>query len=219
MIFRYIGFCTAWLDKRLNWSNQVVARLLAQLLPGVIGASLIACSISYGQYKWIDPEHVFGTQSFWEVEFPVIVLVVSFVNSIYVGVSYYQWQLQQGRDLPTSEPVIHYAKSLVAVNGHRNMQVPAEQIALICLEHGLTWVVTFNDTRYHLDDPLHVVMQRLDPNSFFRVNRQIIVQLSACYSYQSVEHGKIMLKLVPPFTTELLISQKTAPSFRKWMQR
>jgi hypothetical protein len=45
----------------------------------------------------------------------------------------------------------------------------------------------------------------------------------ATFVYASFTEGSypqiLRARLVPPFATELLISQKTAPAFRKWMQR
>ena len=222
LIFHYVSFTTHQLDKRLDWAAVPVKRLAAQGMAGVVGASLLALTVSYTQYRWIDPEHVFGTDSFWQIEFPVIVLFVCFINCLYLGISYYRWQ-ESKRQLAAPAPPVEsspaYLTGLLVTSGLRKIQVSAEEVALICLEHGVTWVVTFDNTRYHVDEPLQTLQERLDPTSFFRVNRQTIVQLSACYSYQSAEYGKLKLRLVPPLGSELLISQKTAPAFRKWMQR
>lgn len=222
LIFHYVGFTTRILDKRLDWATAPVGRLAAQGVAGAGGASLLAFVVSYLQYRWIDPENVFGTESFLRVEFPVIVLFVCFINCLYGGTSYYRWQeskrvLAAPTQSVASPPA--YLTGLLVTSGHRKIQIPADAVALICLEHGVTWVVTFDNTRYHVDEPLQTLQERLDPVSFFRVNRQAIVQLSACYSYQSAEYGKLKLRLVPPLGSELLISQKTAPAFRKWMQR
>ncbi|MBD0255252.1 MAG: LytTR family transcriptional regulator [Cytophagales bacterium] len=233
VIFNYISFVTHRLDGHLDWTETPVGRLAAQGLVGVGGGAWLAYAIAYAQYRWIDPEHVFGTESFGEVEFPVIVVFIVFINCLYGGVSYYRARESKrppaaptGPPAPPAEPAAPppagppaYLTGLVVNNGHRKIQVPSEQIALICLEDGVTWVVTFNNARYHVDEPLQTVQERLNPGSFFRVNRQTIIQLSACYSYESAEYGKIKLRLVPPLSSELLISQKTAPAFRKWMQR
>jgi two-component system LytT family response regulator len=221
-LLHYVSYATRRLDERLDWAAAPAARLAAQGLAGIGGASLLALAICYGQYRWIDPEHVFGLDSFWRIEFPVIVLFVCFINCLYAGVSYARWQESKrlaAAPVPAGEAPPAYLARLLVTSGHRKIQVPVAQVALICLEHGVTWVVTFDQVRYHVDEPLQTLQEQLDPASFFRVNRQTIVQLSACYSYQSAEYGKLKLRLVPPLGAELLISQKTAPAFRKWMQR
>ncbi|MDJ1498485.1 LytTR family DNA-binding domain-containing protein [Cytophagaceae bacterium DM2B3-1] len=224
LIISYVGWITGKLDSYIDWQSDKRQRLLLQILLGITGASLISYGIAYFQYRFIDPEHVFGTESFLQTELPVIVLLITFCNIIYVSISYYHWQERRYiiQTLPVAEklePSISYLSYLIVTNGQKSIQLAVEHVALIYLEQGITWVATFNNTRYHVDEPLQSIEDKLDPGSFFRVNRQTIVQLSACYSFQSMEYGKIKLHLVPPFTTELTISQKTAPAFRKWMQR
>ncbi|WP_128543311.1 LytTR family DNA-binding domain-containing protein [Larkinella soli] len=220
LLFGYVGFVTRQLDRRLGWHSAPVRRLAAQSLYGVAAASLLAYFITYLQYRWIDPENIFAGDSFLVTEFPIIVLFNGFANGLYAVILYFLGKT--GEPASASGPAESgpaYLTGLLAANGNRRIQIPAERVALICLEHGLTWVVTFDNLRYHLDEPLQCYMQRLDPDRFFRINRQAIVQLSACGSWETVEFGKIRLRLVAPVTTELLISQKTAPAFRKWMQR
>ncbi|WP_128543796.1 LytTR family DNA-binding domain-containing protein [Larkinella soli] len=220
LLFQYISFVTGLLDDRVGWESGHGKRITAQLVIGLGGSCLLAYGIAFLQYAFIDPDHVFGTDSFLQTEFPVIVLFLTFVNILYTGLSYYLRNRPEALERPgtLSEETV-FAGSLIGIHGQRRINVPLDAVGLISVQDGITWLFTFDNARYHLDEPLHQIMQRLDPARFFRANRQNIVQLSACYSYQSLDYGKIRLVLVPPFGTELTISQKTAPAFRKWMER
>lgn len=220
LIFTYIDLVTNWLDARLDWHTRFITRLAMQVLLGLGGATALAYSFAYMHYRFIDLEHVFGTDSFLQTELPVIVLFMLFVNSLFSGLAYYQKVTNKDpNQIGTGEKETQFATALLGVQGNRKIAVPIDTVSLISVEHGITWLFTFNNMRYHLDEPLHKIAARLDPVQFFRVNRQHIVQLSACFSYQSADFGKIRLTLTPPFTTELIISQKTASAFRKWMDR
>jgi LytTr DNA-binding domain len=220
LLFSYIGLVTRRLDGWLNWQPHPLHRIGTQAAFGVIGAVGFAYGMAYIQYNWIDSEHVFGTESFLQIEFPVIVLFIFFINTLYSGISYYQWleKTRTGKPTPNSKET-SFATLLIGIQGHKKINIPVNAIGLISVENGLTWVFTFDNRRYHLDEPLQQLMQRLDPDKFFRANRQNIVQLAACYAYHSTDFGKIKLMLVPPFGLELIISQKTAPTFRKWIER
>lgn len=217
LLFRYINWATAWLDQRLGWLAPG-RRVAAQAVLGWVGACLLAYGMAFVQYRLIDAEHVFGTESFRHTEYPVIALFNLFINGLYSAVAYYNWQ-EKLRPQPTESlpPKPAFAVSLLAIQGQRTIHVPVNKVALLSVENGITWLFTFDNSRYHLDEPLQQIMEQLDPERFFRVNRQNIVQLSACFSYQPAEYGKMRLRLIPPFQQELLISQKTAPAFRRWM--
>ncbi|WP_190892968.1 LytTR family DNA-binding domain-containing protein [Spirosoma profusum] len=220
LIFTYIDLVTIWLNNRLSWQTKFISRLVTQIAFGLGGATALAYSFAYLHYRFIDSEHVFGTDSFLKTEFPVILLFMLFINSLFSGIAYYQELTQkEPNQVETATKEAQFATTLLGIQGNRKIAVPIDTVALISVEHGITWLFTFNNTRYHLDEPLQKVAERLDPVKFFRVNRQHIVQLAACFSYQSADFGKIKLTLTPPFTTELTISQKTASTFRKWMDR
>jgi hypothetical protein len=70
-------------------------------------------------------------------------------------------------------------------------------------------------TTYALDD----LFGLLDEADFFRANRQMIIQRTACKSYSSLEHGKILVELEPPAKEPVVVSQKRARAFRDWIGR
>ncbi|MFD2569277.1 LytTR family DNA-binding domain-containing protein [Spirosoma soli] len=222
LLFSYVSFITSQLDRRPGWAGSGLWRLTAQGVLGVVGASALAYGMAYAQYRFVDREHVFGTDSFLQVELPVMVLCLLFVNSLYVGGSYFRWreqsQIRPYQEQP-SPPETSYVTTVIGIHGHKRINVPTDNIAFICVENGITWLFTFDNARYHLDEPLHQLMERLNPTQFFRVNRQYIVQLSACFSYEPADFSKLTLRLIPPFNLELTISQKTAAGFRRWIER
>ena len=68
-------------------------------------------------------------------------------------------------------------------------------------------------TTYTLDE----LARLLNNSHHFRVNRQILVSKKACRTYKSVEFGKIELELDPASKIPVIVSQKRASEFRKWI--
>lgn len=218
IILKYVSSVTTVLDRRWNWTSTLPARVGGQLIAGVGGAALAAYMISYLQYKLLDPEHVFGTDSFLAVEYPVIVLITAGVNFLYVVISFHSKPSATSvRTEPvTAEPVKEKTFLLVEI-GHHRMPVPIDKIAYCQLHSALTWVCTFDNELYRIDKSLSELMPLLPAGQFFRVNRQTIIHIRACRSFKSEAFGKITIQLIHPFSLALHVSQKTAPAFRKWL--
>jgi DNA-binding LytR/AlgR family response regulator len=92
-----------------------------------------------------------------------------------------------------------------------------QDIAIAYLNDGYCYIKTFGEdvflTTYTLDE----ISRMLDENWFFRVNRQILISRISCSAYKSIEHGKVELDLHPPFRKPVIVSQKRAREFRKWI--
>jgi DNA-binding LytR/AlgR family response regulator len=60
------------------------------------------------------------------------------------------------------------------------------------------------------------VEELLDPNIFYRANRQAIIHVDFIQSIRPQENQKLVLTLKPPLKMELDISREKAPAFKKW---
>ena len=65
---------------------------------------------------------------------------------------------------------------------------------------------------------LDEVEELLDPEKFFRANRQFIIQLRSIDTMRSDESGKIMVKMKMPHSPEVVVSKEKAAVFRKWIE-
>jgi DNA-binding LytR/AlgR family response regulator len=83
------------------------------------------------------------------------------------------------------------------------------------------FLVTKTSERYPLDyETLEQVEELLDPNRFYRANRQFIVNSNAIHSVVSLHNSKLILKLSPPHQAVVIdISRQKAPVFKRWLDR
>ena len=103
--------------------------------------------------------------------------------------------------------------------GQKILAVPVEKIAYFFSENKLTFVVTSDQKRLPLDQPLDELMEVLDPSVFFRANRQFIVTFAAIAEIHPYFKGRIKLQLQPATTEEVVISSERTPDFKKWIDQ
>ena len=103
--------------------------------------------------------------------------------------------------------------------GTSRLSVPISSIAFFYAEMKLTFAVDFEGARYLLDYNLGQTEQMLDRKLFFRVSRQIIVNINAIKEFKSIEFYKMELCLTRNnyIKDAISISQFTAPEFKKWI--
>ncbi|HEX2534706.1 MAG TPA: LytTR family DNA-binding domain-containing protein [Chitinophagaceae bacterium] len=79
---------------------------------------------------------------------------------------------------------------------------------------------TFSNEKYFLDfNSLEEVEDVLDPKTFFRANRQCIINIHAIQSIRLHDNGKLSLHLKAPLKTIIEVSREKAPSFKKWFEQ
>lgn len=100
------------------------------------------------------------------------------------------------------------------------MPVQVKEIAFFTKDV-LNYLYLFNGERYLVDeDTLDDVEEILNPDQFYRANRQFIINIDAIQSVKSIENSKILVKLKEPNQKfEIDISREKAPAFKKWMNR
>jgi DNA-binding LytR/AlgR family response regulator len=59
----------------------------------------------------------------------------------------------------------------------------------------------------------------LNPNIFFRANRQTIINIHDVQSAKPYGNQKLMIQLKPPLKMEVDVSREKAPLLRRWLDR
>lgn len=112
----------------------------------------------------------------------------------------------------------HKKTRLLVKKGLENIALKLEDIVLIYTQNKLVYVIDSCAKKYITDKTLSELEMELDPSTFFRVNRQYIVNINYVKSFKSFEKVKLLLDItIPEINHSIVISQETAPAFRKWM--
>ncbi|MES2518409.1 MAG: LytTR family DNA-binding domain-containing protein [Bacteroidota bacterium] len=105
---------------------------------------------------------------------------------------------------------------------HRNAWVPVktEEMAFFMYDT-LIYVYTKTQEKYNMDsDSMDEIEEMLNPDQFFRVNRQFIINRDFVQRVWGIENSKMMIKLKEPHQAiEIDISRQKAPIFKKWLEK
>ena len=81
----------------------------------------------------------------------------------------------------------------------------------------LTWAVGSDGQRHLVEASLAELEAQLDPQRFFRINRQVIVSATAVRGFRPSGKGRLELQLVPAATATVNVTQERAAAFREWL--
>ena len=107
---------------------------------------------------------------------------------------------------------------LIVRKGNENVVLKVEDIAFIYRDNTIIVAVDKDEKKYLCDKNLSALEEELDPGIFFRANRKYLLNIHYIRSYKSFE--KVKLDVFFSHTTSppsIIVSQETAPFFRKWM--
>jgi DNA-binding LytR/AlgR family response regulator len=103
----------------------------------------------------------------------------------------------------------------------RNNWIPVNTTDIACFTRdNLNYLFTFSGEKYILDfSTLEEVEELIDPQKFYRANRQFIIHIDAIQSVKPHENSKLAVTLKQPLKLEVDISREKAPAFKKWFDK
>jgi DNA-binding LytR/AlgR family response regulator len=131
--------------------------------------------------------------------------------------------IQHEPDNSTSKLInmINYkTKSRMLVKkGMENILLRLDDIILFYTENKIVFAIDYLSKKYMVDKTLTELDEELDKNNFFRANRRYIINLNFVKGFKPYEKVKLLLDLkIPEINHPIIISQETAPAFRKWVR-
>ncbi|TXH24631.1 MAG: LytTR family transcriptional regulator [Cyclobacteriaceae bacterium] len=90
---------------------------------------------------------------------------------------------------------------------------------MIYSEDKNTHLVLQNGGLQMASQTLEELEEQLDPDQFFRANRQYIININSLESIHNHFHGKLKVVIRNQAHHEILISKEKAPLFKQWLDR
>lgn len=109
-------------------------------------------------------------------------------------------------------------KSTFLVN-QRDQLIPlkTERIAYFRIDTGIVKGITDDNQSYSIDLKLEDIENVLDPEYFYRINRQFIVQRDAIVNIKYYFNGKLLVRVNPICEERIIVSKAKATEFKNWM--
>ena len=133
---------------------------------------------------------------------------------------YYKWHEKSSVDYNELARAIQgdqYNKRFLIRIGQSIRVVEMKDAAYFYTENKITFIITKEGKRYPLDQSLEKLEEILDPQAFFRINRQFIVGIDAIREMYAYSKSRVKVALNPPCEMETIVSTERSPHFKKWL--
>jgi DNA-binding LytR/AlgR family response regulator len=83
----------------------------------------------------------------------------------------------------------------------------------------LCYATDFSGNSFLLDNTLQELEGALSPRQFYRVNRQLLVNIEAIKKVHTFLGGRLKLELTPSTTADAIVSRERVNGFKEWLGR
>jgi len=112
-----------------------------------------------------------------------------------------------------------YRKRFLIQSNESFFHLPIEQIAFFYSMQGITFAVTFEKREYPINFSLENLKEQLNPEYYFKINRQIIINIEGIKRVHTYFNGKLKLETKPEHSEEIIVGKDKAASFKRWLDR
>jgi DNA-binding LytR/AlgR family response regulator len=110
-----------------------------------------------------------------------------------------------------------YKKRFIIRFGEHIKTLAVEDIAYCYSENKATFARTFDNRNYPMDHNLDALEKMLDPQQFFRINRQYLISLSAIQEMKTYSKARVIVTLQPQAKEQPVVSSERAADFKHWL--
>lgn len=111
----------------------------------------------------------------------------------------------------------NYKKSFLVSQRDELIPLKTDEIAYFLIDLGVVKVISKANETYILDTKLDEIEESLNPNDFYRANRQYIINRDAILNLKQYFNGKLIVSVQPVAKERILISKAKATEFKNWI--
>lgn len=112
-----------------------------------------------------------------------------------------------------------YKSRFLVKQGDKMLSIRSHDIVCFQSKHGVVHINTQSKKTYLSDFTLDELSTQLDPQDFFRANRQFIVNADYITTVHKHFKGKLLVELQHFTDEQLLVSSEKATSFKQWLDQ
>jgi DNA-binding LytR/AlgR family response regulator len=110
-----------------------------------------------------------------------------------------------------------YKERLLIKRGQQLSYLKTENAAYCYADGKLCYAVDFSSTKYLLESNLLQLEEQLDPGKFYRINRNLMVNIDAVKKVHTWLGGRLKIEVSPPTTAETIVSRERVNGFKDWL--
>ena len=103
--------------------------------------------------------------------------------------------------------------------GNHFHSIPVDHIDCFYIIERAVFLKTNNGKNYNLDYSLDQVQKLVDPDNFFRINRNYLIQINAIQDIYNYSASRLGIKINRVDHLDLIVSREKVSEFKKWLDR
>lgn len=94
-----------------------------------------------------------------------------------------------------------------------------DEVALFAVENEIVYLYSHTGEKYAMSNKMESIETSCDPNQFFRINRQMLINRTAIRSFEPYFNRKIILELSVKLSDNPVVSRLKVSAFKDWLQQ
>jgi two-component system, LytTR family, response regulator LytT len=116
------------------------------------------------------------------------------------------------------QPQKDYRKSLLLQSRENFIPLQVAEVAVFFVSGEVLYAYTFSNQKHAIFRPLSELEQEINPDDFFRISRQALVNRKAVVEIQPYFNRKVVVKTTVKLSESLVVSRLKVSEFMKWME-
>jgi two-component system LytT family response regulator len=112
--------------------------------------------------------------------------------------------------------IVYKNNFLVPVKGDKLIPLNTDDIAYIFIDYGIVKAISYDDKTYNMDNNLDELEGMINPDMFFRANRQFIISRKAIKDIDLWFNSRLSVNLKVTVPEKILVSKARVPEFKSW---
>ena len=110
-----------------------------------------------------------------------------------------------------------FKERLLIKRGQQLSYLTTESTAYCFADGKLCYAVDFSNHKYLLESNLSQLEEQLQPNKFYRINRQLLINIDAVSKVHIWLGGRLKLELLPATKSDTIVSRERVNGFKEWL--
>jgi DNA-binding LytR/AlgR family response regulator len=116
-------------------------------------------------------------------------------------------------------PEQSFQKRFIVSSGEKIKSVKIEEVAYFFGQQKYVFLITHDNRRHIIDYTLAQLEGLLDPDQFYRINRQFIISFDAIEQMHTWSKSRVKIDLKPTADMDAIVSIDRSGNFKRWLDR
>lgn len=115
------------------------------------------------------------------------------------------------------QPETKYKSRFLIRFGEHIKKIDISEIAYFYTQDKINYLKTFTGPAYPIDFNLDTIEKTMNPEKFFRINRQFIISIDSIEKMFAFSKSRVKINLKPSIDIETIVSTDRSPHFKSWI--